>query len=55
MTDTCNECAQILNGTKTTSVKCFLKRNRKYIIGAFVGAVVVFCLMKMTGGKHGGK
>lgn len=55
MTEECNECTQILNGTKTTSIKCFLKRNRKYIIGAAVGACLVFCIMKMKGRKHAGK
>jgi hypothetical protein len=45
----CITCDSILNGTG--GIRCMILTYRKYIIGAVIGAVVVFLIVK--GGKHG--
>lgn len=49
----CITCESILSGAG--GIRCQLLMYRKYIIGAIIGGIVVFCVLKAKGGKHAGK
>ena len=49
----CITCDSILSGAG--GIRCKLLMYRKYIIGAVIGGIIVFCALKAKGGKHAGK
>jgi len=49
----CITCESILSGAG--GIRCQLLMYRKYIIGALIGGIVVFFVLKAKGGKHAGK